>query len=940
MSKASLSRPLFLLLLSFFLPQVVSASSSDVEVRREFVRTRSAGPLPASPVTCTPTLTPQTFSLPTVGGNVKVKAQYSSWMEGCGVTTCDTSFECSVVSKTMSGTPTPGLPLTIDWTFKFNAQPNGGTGSFFIDFSYFNVTRAPEKSPPTVTILQPSGSVAVPPWYGSPPTALRFKYSTTDPAPSSGVRFVRYLLRNKLGQYWDYSEFNGATYSWRYGTPTWWEYIPIDINNGGILPGQMIKLGPDYAPNRDLFPPGTYTLELRVKDFVGNESPITKKSFILDIREPTVILSHPNVESLQTIKSLGPIAGFAADDLGGGGLASVYVGLHKAGPGDTWWDGSAWSPYFPVDPKSVTALPVSNQTGGYWKVTKPLPSGANLPTDAGYYQVYVRACDKAGNCTGDKYYYTFLLGSSGVEVKLDPAPANNIYVILPAAPPAPMVMPTIKASARIVGLTPDPTASVTFTWKATLYTFDGQRALVDLTPDLAALPNTTGAAAVTLKLKTTSAIRGGYLTLTASATLNGRNLVGFAPAGLIVNGRNPVPSAVQAVIDSEAQAQWGTAYQGVPLDKAQDALKKIACHESSAKEGTIFFLGQRQFRGPQGTESGAGQGVPIVSFDNGAGIFQVTKADSVCKFGVFAASCRDSVFNWRTNVKYGVTILKEKVPGAKGFPELLRASNAYRKYIVQKINPARKAVNLPEIPITSSTGATLPLPAPAFTPGQLLRDTVRAFNGYGACDKRLYREFEPTLPVCARGVPLHEYKPSETYLKTAPVASLFDNVNAESFWEQVPGTVQVRGGLESSANYVNNVMDKTLATCSTTAAAAQSPAGNSPEVKAMAGSQVIELQFASQLDSVNATQFRVAHNGADVRIRRLSYDWQTHTVRLTLDRQMAEWDEVVVNWELTDLYANPLKGEVYRQIKPAGIEADEGVEHEAVPPARPLEREP
>ncbi len=834
-------------------------------------------------------------------------------------------------------TPNPTYPCWFDYRIPFTYDANKTTAARNFGWSFtirkdstaeiydtppYRVQQLPiDVTPPTLEFVAPAaGEVLKPPYLVNSSVInydIIFDYYTL---PSDEGGYVgshngfRVLLRNSAGKYW-YSkgDFLNGTNNW-VGSPPEpdnWSYCPC---LGYPIAKTHIGLGANPA----LFPAGIYTIIIEAKDAAGNRTKRERK-FKLDIHAPTTLtLSAPAADS--TVRALTTISGLAGDQPNGVGIDKVEIQLQGS---QGYWNGSAW-----LNDRVCfgICLPLPTvYSGGKWNTTGALPSGAKLPPGA--YSTLIIAYDKAGNRS--KYINSyFRVSTAAIEVKLDPAPVSNTYVITNA--PA---MPPIKAYAKVVGLTPDPTSTTQFTWKAELQTREGTGALIDLSGDLVQNKTTTGTAQLPLPLSSAGMLRGGYLTFTAEAVVNGQTLRASTPP-ILINGQNPLTSNVRTAIDSQSATQLGANYLGLPLAQARDALKRMACHESGGSN-----KGQKQFTAAPNT----GSGVPLISFDNGAGIFQVTKADSACTLGIFNPYlanptmrnlCRNAVFNWQTNVQLGVTIFKEKVRLAKGYPQSLRTNSQYRAYIVQKINPARKAASLPEIPIQSSTGVSLPLPAPDFSQEQLRLDTIRAFNGYGTM--RLW------------GALLHEYRPSETALKTKTLAQLQDPA---VFWERVPGTAAARGTM-GAPDYVNKILS-TPATCTTTTTtSAESVTAGAPaqEAKQTQGAQptistegqTVELKFPEMLDpeqAVDAVRYSVTHNMRSARVESVTYDFETRTVRLTLSEPVREWDEVVVTWDLMDLYASPLKGEAYRQVKPEDSGAGEGAQPEAMP-ERSLEREP
>jgi hypothetical protein len=70
---------------------------------------------------------------------------------------------------------------------------------------------------------------------------------------------------------------------------------------------------------------------------------------------------------------------------------------------------------------------------------------------------------------------------------------------------------------------------------------------------------------------------GGKLTLTATAVVNGISLNGESPDASI-QGTNPTRASIQQAIDTEVER---TGLAGISSSDESDALKRIACHEST-----------------------------------------------------------------------------------------------------------------------------------------------------------------------------------------------------------------------------------------------------------------------------------------------------------------------------------------------------------------------
>jgi hypothetical protein len=354
-----------------------------------------------------------------------------------------------------------------------------------------------------------------------------------------------------------------------------------------------------------------------------------------------------------------------------------------------------------------------------------------------------------------------------IQVNLVPSPQNNIYVI-DATP----TMPSIGATAEIVGLSPDPTSTTTFTWTADLGIGIGNGTIVSLDQYIVQNSSTTGNQIFNLGLVDPIEVLGGNLVIKASATVNGALLEGQSPP-LAINGANPETSDVQNAIDAGV---LNYSFCGNSGDY-QDALKRVACKES----------GQRQFDGsPNG-----GIGPALVRFDGGVGIFQIVSAGTATQpYDPFQDPT--VIFNWKANVNEGIAVFQEKNGMALYYPGQLRGSSAYQDFIENNINRRRMAKGLAPLPSApapdfSTTGLVGSLP-----PDQLLEDSVRGYNGYWGPQRF--------------GLPLHEFLPDEAFLLTVPDSELQDLPSSPNVWRRVPAIE--RGSEDGDPNYVEDVIDQ------------------------------------------------------------------------------------------------------------------------------------
>lgn len=351
-----------------------------------------------------------------------------------------------------------------------------------------------------------------------------------------------------------------------------------------------------------------------------------------------------------------------------------------------------------------------------------------------------------------------------IEITLDPPPANDQYTI--DASPG---MPTIRAKARVVGLTPDPTPSTTFTWTASLIVHENQPSRdVDFAPDIVQSTTTVGQAPYTLQFNDRGAFRGGRLKLKATATVNGRSLTGETPAGLKIDGANPQRSTIQAYID-------GLSLGGHGLNNADvaDVFKRMACQES---------LGQRQFN----AAANGGVGPALISFDDGVGLLQIT--NNPCEP---FRGCPDVIFSWQENADAARRVLRDRIAFAAGYPGRLSKLQEYQNFISNTINPQRVAAGRSPIKGAPTANFTTNGAFGSNPPNQLLEDGVRGYNGWAG--------------VTEFGSVLHEFAPDTNFLVNATDAQLRGLNNNPAFWLRVP--VDKRPGV-GDPDYINNLKAK------------------------------------------------------------------------------------------------------------------------------------
>lgn len=240
-------------------------------------------------------------------------------------------------------------------------------------------------------------------------------------------------------------------------------------------------------------------------------------------------------------------------------------------------------------------------------------------------------------CIGDADPCTYDLckglACAGVRATVDTTLSQELLFI--TAEPK---MPEIVASAKVVGVEPDPTATAQFQWTFTIsYTSPPplNKTITETLP-----PVLAGATYKPAFQK----IRGG--TLIASATLvRGVSNCAAGSKGAQIRGTNPPFTAVRAFID------------GIDgMDGEHPYLARMACHES---KGNLQFERTRE----------GWVGRPLIEkknggkFGRGVGIMQLTKPPARA----------DSYWNWKENVKQGIELYNEKVAMAeKRYADLSR----------------------------------------------------------------------------------------------------------------------------------------------------------------------------------------------------------------------------------------------------------------------------
>lgn len=273
------------------------------------------------------------------------------------------------------------------------------------------------------------------------------------------------------------------------------------------------------------------------------------------------------------------------------------------------------------------------------------------------------------------------------------SPADNtIFNIDPGSAATGPAMPVIQAAARFNGLTPDPTATATFTWlvKIKFQCSDCTNGRAKELNDEFQVTSVGGKCTINFPR-----IRGGTLTISVAVD-TAMKCYGADTKGLKIQGVNPSRGEVGVVCGSLI-------------------IQKMVMQES----------GRRQF------DAAADAGVsdcPLFSGDRlgGVGLFQITNP----------APTPEDHWDWRANLNHGLQILAQKRAVARAYPARVRTSAAFLA-LVQRFNVGR------------TPPAVIVLPD--FTLQQLELDTTRGYNGFAGNDAfgNVLHEFR--VPVDATG---------------------------------------------------------------------------------------------------------------------------------------------------------------------------------------------
>ena len=305
-------------------------------------------------------------------------------------------------------------------------------------------------------------------------------------------------------------------------------------------------------------------------------------------------------------------------------------------------------------------------------------------------------------------------------------------------------MPSIRAQAKVVGVTPDPTQATSFEWTIQIR-FDAQTCPHGPNrqinpPDV--VQTVVGPNAVF----NLSLVRGGQITLIARANIQGFALEA-STSGMVVQGTNPARSDVRTALPNAT-------------------LFKICSLESDLRQ----FLAS-----PNG---GVGA-CPLWSADGlgGAGLFQITNPPP----------SDDVVWNWRSNCQAAITAFAGKQAAARNYPSQIRNSSGFTA-LVKAFNANRQQQGLQQLTVS----------VPDFTSGdfdnnlqQLELDSIRGYNGWGGHD--------------AFGFVLHEFAIATDANGLLVVQETSAGAGVAT-WARVP--VSARPQQFGDPNYVNHVLSQ------------------------------------------------------------------------------------------------------------------------------------
>jgi peptidoglycan hydrolase-like protein with peptidoglycan-binding domain len=338
----------------------------------------------------------------------------------------------------------------------------------------------------------------------------------------------------------------------------------------------------------------------------------------------------------------------------------------KIGP-KSWAKLAAFAP----GPRPRPRPPVVAEPGLEIVTSAPAPSSAQAPTS-----------NFSAPATGGTSQLGTLLArarkrkASAPGASVTPRPGSVVAITHDAK------MPTINFSARVTGVTPDPTPTTSFSWRASL-SFNAATCPHGpaRTTSHPAIVETSVGGGFTPAF---SSVRGGRLDVSVTATVGKKPQI--AKTSVTIAGTNPLAA------DLTAQLPHTT-------------LVKMTCQENN----------QKQFRAK--SHGGIGK-CPGFSADGlgGVGLLQITRPRPT----------DDEIWDWRANAARGELVFNGKVAAARRYPARVQGSRRFGA-LVARFNRGRRR--------------PLRITVPAFTTGdfntnlrQLELDAIRGYNGYGGRD--------------------------------------------------------------------------------------------------------------------------------------------------------------------------------------------------------------
>jgi len=346
--------------------------------------------------------------------------------------------------------------------------------------------------------------------------------------------------------------------------------------------------------------------------------------------------------------------------------------------------------------------------------------------------------------------------SQGVQITL-PSAGDSFWITNQTVSGAVVpVMPTINCQAKVVGITPDPTASTKFTWDYEIHYNPSDNSEYGPDEDISyKWPSSPAVVGSSFQLNFRNVIQGGDLTIKVTAIINENTYSDSKTVKILA--RNPSVSAITDLITNQV---------GI-----NHTLWRIASVESDFTQ----FLNN---------------GYPNWSHDKhwGVGIMQLTPYTDWGGAPV--------VWDWTKNAKGGIDKFKTCLSIANRWHNTIADFIGF-KTLVNNYNQIRANNGLP--PLTISV--------PKLTSGdfatdniqQRERDTIRMYNGAAGKDIYYDNVYKP----------LHEYRIE----RDSNGVLVLDNINehslrADAKWVEVP--VGERPQNVGDPDYVNHVLSEPI----------------------------------------------------------------------------------------------------------------------------------